>query len=147
MKILKEAIVEIDKPFFIYNKVEMKVKVYPKPIKVGSTSVTTFDPTVDEVVIMDTIEEVNAEFESLGFKVLELDMWDYPAQIIRVFLSDTDLMDMLSTYPQFSPFIEMVKDTTIKRNGGRWIYLSELFPEHKELFGSYTSFKYEEHGV
>ena len=136
---------EVSKPHYIWGydsnnqKVLKKVPtipdpVYPDMVGMGAT---------DVLVIRETIEEVMSEFERLGFIMPEEDVWDFPEKPLRVKLSDTDVTDLLVEYSDFIPFIESMKDNTIKRNSYRFIYITELYPEHEAILKLYASYSLE----
>lgn len=138
MEIIQAAIVTFSKPFFTYNKNTNTVRHYPTNVESGSTHVTSMFLT-DDYFESDTLENVNAEFLRLGFSFPEENPWEFDLPL-RLFLSDTDLLDIFGLYTEMTSFIDLMKDTTVKRSKGRWIYLSELYPEHQALFSSYPSF-------
>lgn len=140
-------------PFYIWSKDETGKKILQVvPTIPPSHGTAVFCPMGCNIVELPSIDLVMADFDKEGFQMPEENPWDIQS-VLRIFLDDTDLVDMLKDYPAMSPYIESVKETTIKRNGGRWIYLSELYPEHKSLFEQidpatnlkkYKSFVYEE---
>lgn len=139
MEILKEAIISIDKPFFIYNKITMVIKVYPTIVEPGNKSITTFDPTTDEPFIKDTIEEVMVEFDRLGFMMPEEDTWDFPEKSIRVFIThEQNTLIMQSVYGlDLLTYFKQITPPIVSKIAGIYIYLNEIFPDHKGLLESF----------
>ena len=139
MEIIQAAIVTFTKPYFTYDETTNIVRHYPTNVEPGNTSVTSIFLT-DKYFEANTLAEVEAEFTRLGFTIPEANPWDFPELPLRLFLSDTDLLDIFALYPAMSMFIDTMKDTTVKRNKGRWVYLSEVYPEHQAMFSAYSSF-------
>lgn len=131
MKTITAAIVTFDRPFFTYSKEGLK----QLPFNVEQKSETTTTLLVgDSFFEADTIEEVIAEFDRLGFVMPEDNTWDFLEEPLRIsFLSD-ELLDLMAAINGLSDFIDVVKETSIKRNGRRYIYLNELYPAHEQLF-------------
>lgn len=139
MEIIQAAIVTFTRPYFTYNETTNTVRHYPTNVEPGSTSVTSIFLT-DKYFEANTIEEVEAEFTRLGFTRPEDNPWDFSELPLRIFLSDTDLLDIFALYPAMTTFVDSMKERTVKRNKGRWIYLNEIYPEHQAMFSSYPSF-------
>lgn len=69
--------------------------------------------------------------------------WPFPQQL-RIRISDVDIVDLLSNYSEFIGFIDTMKDTTVKSDGYRYIYLSVLYPEHEYILSQLPSYLKEE---
>jgi hypothetical protein len=144
METLRPAFVVFRKPYFIYNKVTNEVRVYPTIVEPNSSDATTLDYEVEKPIEFDTIEEVMAEFDRLGFVMPESDNWDYPEKPLRIKLSDSDIVQLFKNIPPFRDYIDSMSDTTVARNSCQYIYLSEVYPEHKALLSTYSSFSLDE---
>jgi len=134
MRTIQVAIVSFQKPFFTYN--EKGCKHLPTSVDAGSEAISTLE-NGDQYFEGDTIEEVMAEFDRLGFVMPEDDQWDFPERKIKVSIPDSNLLDMLKAYPELIGFLDILKEFIIKRNGNQLIYLEEIYPEHKELFNAF----------
>lgn len=130
MKTIQAAIVSFSKSYFIYSDI---VKVYPTIVDSGSESISSL-LIGDLFFEADTIEEVIAEFDRLGFVMPEENAWDFPEEPLRISFISDELLDLMAAINGLSDFIDVVKDTSIKRNGRRYIYLNELYPAHEQLF-------------
>lgn len=135
------------KPFYVWavidgQKVCIQLPTIPNTDPSSKTTIA-YNPS-HRLVAKETIEEVMADFDNEGFVMPDQDTWDFPEKPLRIKLSDSDITDLLTTTPEFIGYIDLMKDTTVKRNGNRYIYLSEVYPEHKALLSKYSSYSLDE---
>lgn len=146
MQQLGAVLTVFDKPFYVWgydekgNKVVKVLPTIADSVNKSAVGLLIYDTPVEK----STIEEVMADFEANGFVMPEQDTWDFPLRKIRVFMTDSDYLDILTEHPDLLSFFDVLKDFIVKRNGGRWIYLEELFDEHRFIFIQYGSAKIEE---
>lgn len=126
--------------YFIYNN--DKVKVYPTKVESGSTSITAILPT-DIVVELDDYDMLVSGFTSLGFvmrdetnPIIEKP-WHLSGKTIQVFLTHSSGTKLIIENPDLVAYMKSVGIPTIYENDGIYIYLEELYEEHRLLFMQY----------
>lgn len=137
MRTIQAAIVGFSKPFFTYNA--NGYKHLPTQVESGSESISTLE-SGDQYFEADTIEQVMAEFDRLGFVMPEIDQWDFPELPLRISMTFEDWTNLITDIPDFAMMVTAFKDTMINRNDRRYFYLSEVYPEHEAIFSSYQSY-------
>lgn len=129
--------------YFIYN--ENNVKIYPTKVDSGSTSITAIIPT-DIIVENNNYDDLLLEFNRLGFIMpsgnTEIVKWHDDinvARTIQVYIIHEYGTKLVIDNPELIPYMLSIGIPCIYENEGIYIYLSELFDEHKSLFGIYKA--------
>ena len=134
MKTIQAAIVTFNKPFFTYNN--DGVKQLPFNVEVGGE--TTIALMVgDSYFEANTIEEVMAEFDRLGFTMPEQDIWDCPERPLRLAIPNDEMTEIIKQVPSVVQKLELLKDFIIVRNRTQYIYLEEIYQDDNVLFANY----------
>jgi len=79
-----------------------------------------------------TREMTNAE-QLIGLKI----NWHEPIRPCRFFMTDEQYVDLLAAYPEMSIAFSQANLPVHKADGGRYIYYSILYPEHRVLLESF----------
>lgn len=132
--------------FFIYGinaeTQEKYVRHIPTQVDATNQTVTVIDPTKEFSVETETLEELMVKFDELG---LTLDIeynnlkWHYSDRSIQVFITHENGTRLIMENPQLMGYLEMVGIPVIHEIEGIYIYLNELYAEHKALFDHYNA--------
>ena len=134
MRTIQAAIVAFNKPFFTYNS--EGVKQLPFDVKNGSETTTAL-MVGDSYFEADTIEEVMAEFDRLGFIMPDEDVWDFSERPLRLAIPNDEMTEIIKQFPSVVQKLELLKDFIVVRNRTQFIYLEEIYPDDQVLFANY----------
>jgi hypothetical protein len=141
MKALIPTIVTFDKPYFVYELSTMKVTHAPEDVQAGSEAATAVNFTTQKPIEADTIEDLMVKFDELGLKMDEPDSWDFEEKKVQLFMTyeqNASLMqsdyglDLLGYFKSLNPL-----PITVNKIQGIYIYLSEIYPQHRGLLESF----------
>jgi len=129
--------------YFIYNN--DRIVIYPTTLDAITSQATAITPT-DVVVERVTIEELMEEFDSLGFIMPEVDengmpviepKWHDEDRLIRVIFTHDNATKMILGNPMLPVYMVQNSIIVIHEADGVYIYLNDLFEEHRMLFEMY----------
>lgn len=134
-----------DTCFFIYK--ENTVIQPPTVVDSGNTLTTAYNPTTDIPIERRTIEDLMVEFDRLGL-VMPIDstipvepLWHDKTRGVKLFLTyENNTILMQGVYGLF--LLDYFKNIippapTFNEPEGVYIYLSEIYLEHKTILESY----------
>lgn len=127
--------------YFIYNG--DTVKINPTSVDSGSTSITAVIPT-DIVVENQNYDDLVQEFLNLGFELPapitgDTIIWHLTGETIQVFLTHDNGTKMILENPDLMNYMTLNNIQCIYESEGIYIYLTELYPEHRQLFEYYKA--------
>lgn len=91
-------------------------------------SVEIVELTSEEIAAIEA--KVLADFEA---------SWIHKDRHIRVFMSDNDFVALIKIYPPFASYPQENGIPVEEANGGQYLYLNHLFPEHEQMFEMFES--------
>ena len=72
--------------------------------------------------------------------------WLHKDRTIRVFMSDSDYLELIKTYPPFALYPKEKGIPVEEANGGQYLYLNNLLQEHEQMFEMFDSTEIEHYG-
>ena len=66
--------------------------------------------------------------------------WDFNTLPLRISMSFRDWTSLISDYPEMAGLVTAFKETMVDHGMRKYIYLTELYPEHEAILGEYKSF-------
>lgn len=154
MRVLEDRIVVFENTsVFIYDK-DNNVKVQPTEVTFGNSLVTTIkkksltktDPDDDIVVELPSKEDSINEFKHRGFTYKDKDsqnfqdiMWHIESATIQVFLNHGQGTKLTLDHPDLLTYMTSVGIPVLHEDDGVYIYLTELYPEHRTIFEQYKA--------
>ena len=97
--------------------------------------ITTFVETKNGSVMIET----NTDFSVALSNEIALKAWAHERRLIRVFMKNTDYIAMLKIAPELAVMVRDLAIPTEQFDGGEFIYLEYLLPEHKALMLSFNA--------
>lgn len=128
--------------FFTYNT--NGVVSYPQEVTTGNTAIFTKTPDLVPVEAQ-TMEELMVIYTGMGFTIPDPTQpvvveWVYPDKSVRLFMTYKDYVALLAS-PYGIPMLEYfntIEPLVVDTNEGKYIYLSELYDEHKVILEQYN---------
>ena len=132
--------------FFIYGinpeTQEKYVKHIPTQVDATNSAITVIDPTKEYPIERPTLEELMTKFDELGL-TLDIEFsnfkWHRSDKLMQVFITHEQGTQLIMENPMLMGYLETVGIPVVHEVEGIYIYLDELYPEHKALFEHYNA--------
>ena len=143
MDIMDVQLVKMENTCFFTYKAS-GVVAYPQEVAAGSTAV--FAKSADMTVVEKTnMDDLLAEFFALGFTLevfepMAIKTWEYLDKPVRLYMTFKDYVALLAGPYGIAllQYFNEIQPSVIDTGDGKYIYLSELYPEHEQILNLYN---------